>query len=73
MNSLHAGDSERIVTIMSIMANEIYCADESGKTMCVDQSLVHASGVLAPALGQRLIVAFASAHSADVVSVRLPS
>jgi hypothetical protein len=73
MNSAHGGDYERIVTIMTITANEIYCADESGKTTCVDQSLVHASGVLAPALGQRLIVAFKSANSADVLSVRLPS
>jgi hypothetical protein len=73
MNSLRGGDSERIVTIMAIMANEIYCAVESGTTTCVDQSLVHAGGVLAPALGQRLIVAFTSANSSDVLSVRLPS
>jgi hypothetical protein len=73
MNSLRGGDSERIVTVMAIMANLVHCADETGENYCIDQSLVQESGVRAPALGQRLIVAFNGANRTDVLSVRLPS
>jgi hypothetical protein len=64
---------ERVVTIMSIGSTVVYCADETGKTYSIEQSVLYAAGVLAPALGQRLIASFASATSADVLSVRLPS
>ncbi len=67
---------ERVVTIMSIGSTGstvVYCADETGKTYSIEQSVLYAAGVLAPALGQRLIASFASATSADVLSVRLPS
>jgi hypothetical protein len=64
---------ERVVTIMSIGSTVVYCADETGNTYSIEQSVLYAAGVLAPALGQRLIASFASATSADVLSVRLPS
>ncbi len=73
MKSHQAEIVERVVTIMSIGSTVVYCADETGKTYSIEQSVLYAAGVLAPALGQRLIASFASATSADVLSVRLPS
>ncbi len=73
MKSHQAEIVERVVTIMSIGSTVVYCADETGETYSIEQSVLHAAGVLAPASGQRLIASFVSATSADVLSVRLPS
>ena len=73
MKSPQAEFVERVVTIMSIESAVVYCADETGKSHSIEQSVLSAAGVLAPALGQRLIASFVSATSADVLSVRLPS
>jgi hypothetical protein len=58
---------------MAIKAGAVDCVDETGKNYCIDQALVHASGVLAPALGQRLVIAFEGVNSTVVLAVRLPS